>query len=322
MRGLVLFLVLFSFIDAKVLEVKQLFNKKIVKVVKKEVGITKKLYASTKIDESRVYDLTLRFSGFVEKLYANKSFLEVKKGDELFSIYSDAISNIYEELKISKNPIIKKSLQKKLKLLGVNSQIKDDYTVSVFSPYNGYIIEKKINQGSFLKSGQVALKIADFSTIWVIAKAYQSDIGKFKVGDEVVVKVDSVGRFKAKIDYIYPTLNPKTKTFDVRVVLQNKNKRVIPNLFATVFVLTKKKTMLTLPKSAVLTKGEKRYVFVPLKNGEFEPKEVKARRIDSKTYEILSGVKEGDRVIDDALFMLDSDAITNALYDNDDDEDW
>jgi len=77
--------------------------------------------------------------------------------------------------------------------------------------------------------------------------------------------------------------------------------------------------MLILPKSAVLNKGKKHYVFIPLKDGEFEPKEIEAKRIDSKRYEIVSGLKEGDEVIDNALFLLDSDAITNGLYDSDDD---
>jgi len=315
---IILFMVLIV-ADAKVLEVKQLFNKKIVKVQKRVIGTSKKLYATTVVDESRVFDIALRFSGFIIELKADKRFMRVHKGEELFSIYSDTLSNIKEELRLSSNQAVRKSLKKRLQLLGISSNIKNDYSVSITSPTDGYIIKKSINKGSFLKKGELALQIADFSRIWVIAKAYQKDLGTLKIGDDVVVEINGVGRYRSKIEYIYPNIDPKTKTFDIRVVLKNEDHKLFPNLFATVFVSSNKRTMLILPKSAVLNKGKKHFVFIPLKDGEFEPKEIEAKRIDSKRYEVISGLKEGNEVIDNALFLLDSDAITNGLYDSDDD---
>jgi Cu(I)/Ag(I) efflux system membrane fusion protein len=319
MRFLAVLLMVLIVADAKILEVKQLFNKKIVKVQKRVTTGTKKLYATTAVDESRVFDIALRFSGFIIDLKADKRYMRVHKGEELFSIYSDTLSNIKEELRLSSNQFVRNSLKKRLQLLGISSTIKSDYSVSITSPTEGYIIKKSINKGSFLKKGELALQIADFSRIWVIAKAYQKDLGTLQIGDDVVVDVGGVGRYRSKIDYIYPNIDPKTKTFDVRVVLKNQDHKLFPNLFATIFVSSNKRSMLILPKSAVLNKGKKHFVFIPLKDGEFEPKEIEAKRIDSKMYEIVSGLKEGDEVIDNALFLLDSDAITNGLYDSDDD---
>ena len=325
MKKILFFLLIVNFANAKVLEVKQLFNKKIVEVQKKELSITKTFYATTKLDESKIYDITLRFSGYIQNLYANKNYMKIKKGDKLFSIYSDKISNLKEELRVAKKTnqsYIINSLKKKLKLLDINSLINDDYTVDITSKYDGYIIQKSINQGSFLKSGKSAFKIADFRTMWVIAKGYQKDLDSIKVGDNAEVYIKDVGKFNSKVDFIYPNIDTKTKTFDIRLILQNPKNQIFPNLFAKVAINTNSKTILTLPKSAVLTKGAKHFVFLPLKDGEFEPKEIKAKRVNKDRFQILSGLKEGDKVIDNALFLLDSDALTNGLYEDDDDEDW
>ena len=92
-------------------------------------------------------------------------------------------------------------------------------------------------------------------------------------------------------------------------------------MFATVSFKQNKKSMLVLPKSAVITKGLTHYIFKPISKKEFEPIKVEAKRINSKQFEIISGLKKGESVINNALFMLDSDAVTNGLYDEDDD-DW
>jgi Cu(I)/Ag(I) efflux system membrane fusion protein len=92
-------------------------------------------------------------------------------------------------------------------------------------------------------------------------------------------------------------------------------------MFAKVQIKEEGKSILTLPKTSVLSKGDKYYVFKPTSKDEFEPIKIKAKRIASNKYEILDGLEAGDEVIDNALFLLDSDAITNALYESDD-EDW
>ena len=324
MKKIVYLLTLLTLLYAKPLEVKQLFNKKITTVKKETISIKHNFYATTKIDDSNVYDITLRFSGYIEKLHADKNYKKIKRDEKLFEIYSDKIANIYEELKLAKRYNQKASIEalyKKLALINAPTSISRDYTVSIKSPVNGYIIDKQINQGSFLSKGKVAFKIVNLENIWVIAKVYQKDLSKIRVGQKAKVEIEGIGKFKSKVDYIYPNMDSKTKTVDVRLVIDNKDLKIYPNLFATVNIEVESSSMLTLPKSSILTKGKKHYVFLPLKNGSFEPKEIKAVRIDAKKYRIDSGLKEGDKVIDNALFLLDSDAITNGLYDNDN-EDW
>lgn len=325
MKKLLLILLFALSINAKIIEVKQLFNKKIVSVKSEQNSITKTFYATTMIDESRIYDVNLRFSGFIEELYANKSFLQIKKGDKLFSIYSKTLSNIKEELDLAKQnnqKIVVKNLQKKISLLNINSKITHNYTLDINSPISGLIIEKNINKGSFVKSGQSLYKIANLSKIWVIAKAYQDDISFIKKGLKAKVMIEGLGEYESEVDYIYPFINPKTQTFDIRLVIDNPKVKIFPNLFAKVTLKSQAKKMLTLPRSAILTKGDKHFVFKPLNSGEFEPVSITAKRLDSNRYEVIKGLKADDKVIDDALFLLDSDALTNSLYDTDDDEEW
>ena len=270
---LILSTLLFSgFLQAQILDAKQLFNKKITKVVKEEVSINKSFYGVTKIDESSLVDITSRFDGYITKLNANKKYMTIKKGEPLYFVYSQELLSIQNELQVAKNfnqniyqstfsrldnLDISKSEQQKIKDGKMNSN-----GLVVTSPINGLLMEKNINQSSAITKGNLLLQMASLDKIWFVASVYQSDL-----------------------EYI------------------------------------KKDVMLTLPKTAVLKKADKFYIFKPLENGEFEPVKIKAKRIASNKYEILSGLQENDEVINNALFLLDSDAVTNSLYQSDD-ENW
>lgn len=318
-------LVLAVVLDAQILEVKQLFNKKIVTVKSVASSLSKTFYANTELDESKIVDVTLRFSGFVEDISTDKSFISIKKGDKLFSIYSKTLAEIKAEMDLAKElgqKTIVKNLQKKLSLLNVGAGISSDYTVEVKASASGIILKKNINKGSFVKSGMLLYQIADMSQMWVKVQVYQKDMDFVKVGMPAAIMIEGLERISGKVDFIYPFVDAKTKKIKVRIVVENPDLKIYPNLFAKVQLKSPVKTLLTLPKSAVLTKGAKHFVFKPVGDSEFEPVEVGARRIDSHTFAIEKGLDAGDKVIDRALFMLDADAITNGLYDNNDDEDW
>ena len=312
-------------LQAEILEVKQLFNKKIVTVKSVQKAKQKTFYATTRYDESKIVDVTLRFSGFVEKMYADKTFLSVNQGDRLFTIYSDALSQIKAEIDLARQmrqKSVLKNLQKKLHLLKIGDTISRDYTVDVMAPISGIILKKNVNNGAYLKKGMLAYQIVDNRQMWVLMQVYQKDIDFIKKGMDATIMIEGLAPLRATVDFIYPYMDEKSKKIDVRLLVNNPKGNIYPNLFAKVFLKDTKAPMLTLPKSAVLTKGVKHFVFKPLDDGAFEPVEVVAQRIDAHTYEIIKGLKAGDKVIDHTLFMLDADALTNGLYDNDDDEDW
>ena len=322
-----------SVMDAKIIEVEQLFNKKTVLVKEEKIGITKSFYGKTKIDESKVVDVVTRFDGFVTKLNANKNLMYVKKGEPLFSIYSDKILSIQKEIKISRsiNKNLYRSSLEKLKVLDLDKQeinkIKRNKSsingINVLSPINAIVSKKNINNKSAVKKGKLLLQLANIDKLWFIAQVYQKDLTFIQNDMSAYIYIDGLTQaIKSKVDFIYPMVNEKTKTVDVRFIIDNKDLKIYPNMFASVKIKSVNKTMLTLPKTAVLSKGSKHYVFKPISDREFEPVKVEAKRISTNKYEILDGLTKGDKVINNALFLLDSDAVTNALYDSDSDDDW
>ena len=326
-------LLVLTSVNAKIIEVEQLFNKKTVLVKEEKVGITKNFYGKTKIDESSTIDITTRFDGFITKLNANKNLMYVKKNEALFSIYSDKILSIQKEIQISKsiNKNLYKSSLEKLKVLDISkseiNKIKKAKTsmdgIKVFSPMNAIVLKKNINDKSAVKKGKLLLQLANIDKLWFVAQIYQKDLTFIKKDMKAYVYIDGLSQaVKTKVDFIYPLVNEKTKTIDVRFIIDNKDLTIYPNMFATVKIKAVNKTMLTLPKTAVLTKGSNFYVFKPISDREFEPIKIEAKRISTNKYEILDGLNKGDKVINNALFLLDSDAITNALYESDTDDDW
>jgi len=318
-------------IYANVLEVDQLFNKKIISVKEQQIEISKNFYGKTVIDEANVKDIVVRFDGYITKLFANKEFVYVKKGDPLLMVYSDEVVSLEEELLFAnKNSSVYKSGLKKLETLGIDKkEIKKILesnkvveNIRVYSPISGFITTKNINSGSFVKKGKLLLRIVDFSKLWVIGNIYQKDLSFVKQGMKAVIKIDGFNKIESIIDFIYPRVNKKTQTTSVRILIDNKNLKLFPDLFATIQLYKPPRTILTLPKSAVLTKGEEHFVFKPVGDKDYEPVIVEALRLNSNIYEILDGLSKGEKVIDKGLFLLDSDAITNGLYDTQKDEDW
>jgi len=328
MKNFIYLMLVVTFINAKPLEIVQLFNKKTVKVTKQNINFVKTFYGDISIPDDAIKDINIRFDGFVGKVFTDKSYVFVKKNDKLFDIYSDEINLAMSEY-LTSNRNLQKNYLKKFKSFGIDKKVlitleknrKVKEYIPIYSSYEGFIIRKNINNGSFAKKGKILFQIANLEKLWVIAKVYQKDISSIRKGMKAKVHIESVGSVSSVVDFIYPIVNKKDKTIDVRLEIENKNLKIYPNMFAKVSINTVQKSMLVLPKTAVLTKADKYFVFIP--NGEeFEPKEVIAKRINSYQFEVI-GLKENDVVIDKAAFLLDSDAITNGLYNSsNDDDDW
>lgn len=326
-------LAIISNANAKIIEVEQLFNKKITQVKEESIGTIKSFYGKTAIDESNVVDIVTRFDGFITKLNANKNYMFVKKDEALFSIYSDKILSIQKEIEVSKsiNKNLYNSSIEKLKVLDINkneiNKIKNAKTsiegIKVYSPIDALVVAKNINDKSAVKSGTLLLQLANINKLWFIAKVYQKDLTFIKKDMQAMIYIDGLTQaVKSKVDFIYPIVDDANKTIDVRFIIDNADLQIYPNMFASVKIKASNKTILTLPKTAVLSKGSSFYVFKPISPKEFEPVKIEAKRINANKYEILDGLQKGDKVINNALFLLDSDAVTNALYESDTDEDW
>lgn len=321
-----------TFLNADTLDAKQLFNKKIVKVKKENLSVNKSFYGITKIDESSLVDIVSRFDGYITKLYANKSYMSIKKNEPLYSIYSEDIMSIQNELQVAKdfNKNIYNSTLLRLENLDISKQnqqkIKegklDSKGLVVTSSVDGILVAKNINNKSFVQKGANLLQLADLQTIWFVASIYQDDLAFVRNNSNANITIDGIDKeIKTKVDFIYPIFDENSKTVDVRFILDNKELNLLPSMFGKVDIEVNKSSKLTLPKTAVLKKASDYFVFKQINVQEFEPIKIKANRISSNKYEILEGLQENDEVINNALFLLDSDAVTNALYETDN-EDW
>lgn len=328
MRIFIYVMLVFAITNAKPLEVAQLFNKKTVKVTKQNINLVKTFYGNITIPDGAIKDINIRFDGFIGEIVTDKKYTLIKKGDKLFDIYSADINLAMHEYLMSNKNLRHNYLQKfrsfaidkkVLTTLEKNRKVKE--YINIYSPYEGFIISKNVNDGSFAKKGKTLFQVANLDKLWVIAKVYQKDISSIKKEMKATIVIDNLNTLSTKVDFIYPNVNTQDKTVDVRLEIDNKDLKIYPNMFAKVSISTVQKSMLVLPKTAVLTKADKHFVFIP--NGQyFEPKEITATRINSNQFEI-SGLDENEVVIDKAAFLLDSDAITNGLYESsDDDDDW
>ena len=304
---------------------KQMFNVKTIEVKKVLEGSAKEFYGYTKANEENTKEIALRYDAFVETLYVNKNFTAIKKGEPLAKLYSQEIYTAELELLNAeriKSDAMKQSIIQKLKLLGVDdksiqkiiSEKNVPESLVVSSPYNGIVTEKMVNQGGFAPKGTKLYTINDYSTLWLIVKVYEKDLPFVKEAKSADIFFDmSKKPYHASIDFIYPKVDPQTKSVDVRLVLENKDLEIYENAFAKARFGTAKREYLALPKSAVLTKGSKTSVFVKGEfEGEYEPREIEAKRLNNDTFEIIKGLKEGDVVVANALFMFDADAQNNG----------
>ncbi len=303
--------------------VEQLFNVKFTKVKKINFSENRDFYGESKIDESKIRDITLRFDGFIDKLTVNKTFEFIKRGDKLFDIYSPEIFLAQNELINigNKNKRLQKSIIKKLELLEIDKRVikeiekskKPKENINIYSKFSGFVIEKNINSGGFTKKGKILYKIANFSKLWVIGKVYEKDLGFLEKNLKAKISFDGVDKiYSSKVDFIYPQIN-SDKTIDVRFIINNSDLKIFPNAFAKVKILKDSKDILVLPKSAVVSKGSKHIIFIAGEyEGEYEAKEIKARRLNSKLFEVISGIDEGESVVDNSLFLFDSDVQING----------
>ncbi len=332
MKYIVVLFIILVYSDAKIINTKQLFNTSLTKVKKMDISNKKTFYGNTTYDETSINDIVLRYDGYIKDLNANSVHKFIKKDEILFSIYSKEVVQTLDELTIAlkhnyNNNFIK-NIEDRLMLLDINENIikqikktkKTPYYIDVKSKYTGIIINKSINEASYIKSGERLFQLANISSLWVNAEVYQKDLNFIKKDMKASIYIQGLGVYESKVELIHPIVDNKTKTVSVRLLIDNKDLKIFPNMFAKITIMENKKSMLVLPKTAVITKANKHYVFKPLENGEFEPIEIDARRINSNSFEILSSLKENDVVINNALFMLDSDAVTNGLYEEE--EQW
>jgi len=277
-----------------------------------------------KVDETRLADVNLRMSGWVDRLLVEETGQRVREGQTLFTLYSpelyaaerEYLTALTRERGGSSAAVseLTRASEQRLRLLGMSqAQIRELErrgqaweNVPVVSPSTGYVIEKDIVEGGRVEAGTRVYRIADLSRLWVDADVYEADLAQVKMGQSVTVKLPFVpGRtFEGRVDYIYPTLSGMTRTGRVRVALNNPDLILKPDMYANVELEVDLGERLVIRDSAVIYTGPRRLVFVDLGEGRLRPQEVEIGEYAGGYVEVTKGLQPGDVVVTSGNFLV------------------
>ena len=289
-------------------------------------------------NETRVATINLKFSGWIEKLNVDYTGQFVNKGQPLFEIYSPELVATQEEYLQTLRSIspksavtalsdgndtyeentLLKSARDRLLLWGISEkQIHEiettgapKLTLTFYSPITGYVVEKNALEGRKAKEGMDLYTIADLSTVWVYADIYEYELPFIKIGQtaEISLAYDPNVNYAGKVDYIYPTLEAKTRTAKIRLVFPNPELKLKPDMYADVKIKVEQGAQLTVPETAVLNTGTRQLVFVDRGSGRFEPREIKLGTKVDRHYVVFGGLEEGEVIVKSGNFLIDAEA--------------
>ena len=279
-------------------------------------------------DEDKLVHIHPRVQGWIEKLYVKAIGDPVKKGQPLYEIYSPELVNAQEELLLAldrKNSRLISAAENRLSALQLpKSSIvklkktkKVQQTITFYSPQNGVVENLKIREGFYVKPGSTLMSIGDLSEVWVEAEVFERQAGQVKTGTPVSMTLDYLpGKtWQGKVDYIYPTLDAKTRTVKVRLRFKNEEGEFKPNMFAQIAIhTTGDEQALLIPKEALIRTGNQDRVVLALGEGSFKSVAVSVGRYDSESVEIIEGVHDGEKVVSSAQFLLDSESSKSSDF--------
>ena len=287
------------------------------------------------LDETRQRTIAPKIDGFVERLFVNATGQPVSVGQPLLTIYSPMLVQAQEELLLAKRlqldvsggsgdaqrnaSDLVESARRRLAYWdippGVIAAIERSgevhRTLTLYSPASGYVLEKSVVAGQKISAGDALYKVADLSAVWVEGDVFEQDLANVRVGQVVHTDFQALpGEHRmGRIAYVYPTLNPETRTAKVRVVLANRDLRLKPGMYATIRIAgAGRGPVLTVPRDAVLSTGERNLVFVRDGSGQLVPREVALGASNNERVEILRGLTAGETVVWSATFLVDAEA--------------
>ncbi len=285
-------------------------------------------------DEQKEYVATTKIGGWIEKMYINYTGQKVYKGDKLIKIYSPELVAAQEEYLTAlaydnamkttgaKTNLIKNAVRK-LELLDVSDaeiqHLKETKKVRKYivltAPFNGTVLYKGVEEGAKINRGTPLLKIANLRSLWILADIYEYELFKIGLGDQVLVTFDYLpGKsYKGKVSFIYPTLDTKTRTIKVRIVLPNPKGELKPGMFASVDIKGKSLGVYPLiPEQAILRSGRVNTVIIALGGGKFKPAQIELGAYSDGFYQALSGLQAGTKIVTSAQFLIDSESNLRA----------
>jgi Cu(I)/Ag(I) efflux system membrane fusion protein/cobalt-zinc-cadmium efflux system membrane fusion protein len=277
-------------------------------------------------DETKLFVVSLKLNGWIEKLHADQTGQVIRKGEKLFDIYSPQLVSAQQDFLLQtgrgkSDKGIGSEARTRLEYYDVDATVIDELirrgrpekAVPIFSKYSGVLVEKNVLEGEFVSSGNTVLKIADLSKVWVYVHLYESEIAWVREGQTALMTLPyHPGKsFAGKVTYIYPYVEKATRDIQVRLEFENPELELKPDMFANVEIHSDlKDSVILVPDEAILRSGKRELVFLAAEEtGKFVPVDVRSGLESMDGYvEILSGLKPGDRVVSSGQFMLDTES--------------
>jgi Cu(I)/Ag(I) efflux system membrane fusion protein len=296
-----------------------------------------KTIGSITYNEDTLHHVHVRAKGWVEKLYTRSLGDPVSKGKTLLEFYSPEILAAQKDLinakrnravlssgiprrgisltEVSKNRLrdlnVPDSLINKIAKTG-----KSQNRIPVIARHNGVVVKTGIRDGMYITPATEIYTIADLSSVWLIVDVFEHQLSWVNIGDKAEIRVQGVpGKtWTGKVDYIYPELNPKTRTLRVRLKIATPKHQLKPNMFADVTLLTRNKQALTVPAEAIIYYENNPRVVKLVGDNKYQPVEVKVGMKSNGMVEIIKGINDGDKVLVSGQFMIDSESNLQASF--------
>jgi Cu(I)/Ag(I) efflux system membrane fusion protein len=308
-------------------------------VVRAPLDRSVRTVAQVSYDETRVREVAPLIEGWVDRLFVDFTGQTVRPGDPLFSIYSPMVVTAQQELLLAHRLLkdlaqgtpdaarnareLLESSRRRLEYWGVPRdeirQIEESgqvrRTVTLRSPYGGVVVEKPVLAGQRLMPGDVAYRIADLSRVWLEGEVFERDLPAVRLGLPVTAEFTALPGVvrEGKVTYLYPTVNPETRTARIRVELANPDLALKPGMYATIRFSAPTDSVLSVPRSAVLATGERNFVFVRSAGGQFVPHLVTLGAATDERVAILGGLDAGDTVVSSGTFLVDAESNLGTL---------
>lgn len=287
-------------------------------------------------DETRFEDVTVKYAGYIGRLYAEETGRPVRRGQTLFTLYSPELYAAQQEYLAAlasqkaaqataapdRADYLVRAARQKLRLWDLSdAQIrqveqtgKPIEQIAVPSPASGYVVEKDVVEGAAVQPGMRLFRLAGLDRVWVEAEVYESELPKVRTGQPAVVTLSYLPgeELRGRVSLVYPQVDPESRTGRVRLSIPNRigsgGPMLKPDMYADVLLQAQARDALLVPEQAVLYTGPRRIVFVDLGGGRFEPREVRLGTKTEGRFEVLAGLQAGDVVVTSGNFLLDAEA--------------
>ena len=286
-------------------------------------------------DERKLTKVNLRVSGWIEQVFINAIGQSVRAGQPMLTLYSPDLLATQDEYllalkaqaQLEGSPLAEArqdaaalvaSARERLRLWNLNDEQiaaverrgKAERVLTVYAPSSGIVLKRQALPGNYVEPGTTLYELADLSTVWIHGDIYGSEITAVRLNQSAEVTFEAYPgeTFRGKVAYIYPYLNEATRTVRVRMEFANPHLKLKPGMYGNVMLHVDAGRRLVVPKEAVLDSGLRQLVFLDLGQGVYQPYPVKLGRRSQDYVEVLEGIKEGDRVVTSANFLLDAES--------------